>query len=327
MRAMGRAIFRNPYGHLRAGWRVLIYLGFVVIASLPLIGLMLLLNWIFDLSGGGDDVTSSTNLIFFLFIDLSLVIAAWITLRWIDRRPFTLLGLGFQRRSLNEFLLGFALGFLNLVAVFAALWVSGYITVAVNRPDWLVFATLGQYLLAYGLAAALEELLNRGYVFQSLCEGTRIWIAVLTISFLFVLGHLANENLRWPGALHLFLHGILYAAVYLKTRSLWVPIGLHLAWNWTQGPVFGFHVSGMEVSNTLLRIVPVGPDTLSGGAFGAEGSIISSLVSIVLILWVWKTKRLKPSTELESMWREYPGGFRLDPSKQPEPVIGEEKGL
>ena len=316
IRYMKKALFKNPYGHLRAGWRVLIYLLAVVIASLPFIGLLLLISWIFDVPGGGDDVTSLTNLIFFLFIDLSLILAAWIMLRWIDHRPFALLGLGFHRSSLSEFLTGFAIGFLNLVAVFLALWISGYVVVTMNRPGWLVLATLGQYLLAYGLAAALEELLNRGYIFQALCEGTRAWIAVLTLSFLFVLGHLANENLKWSGALHLFLHGILYAALYLKTRSLWVPIGLHLAWNWTQGPVFGFHVSGMEVSNTLLQTVPVGPELLSGGAFGAEGSIISSLVSIALILWIWRSKRLKPAPELDAMWRRYPGGFRLDPREQ-----------
>ncbi len=134
---------------------------------------------------------------------------------------------------------------------------------------------------------------------------------MVALSLLFVVGHLTNENLAWTGALHLFLHGILYAAAYLKTRSLWVPIGLHLAWNWTQGPVFGMHVSGMEVSNTLLQAVPTGPEILSGGAFGAEGSLLSSLVTVVLILWLWRSKRIRPTPELAAAWSRFPAGFRV----------------
>jgi hypothetical protein len=175
MERLGRnnPLFRNPSGHFRAGWRILIYLGIVLIVAAPLMGVLWVIGRIFVLSGGGE-ITSVANLLFFLFLNGALVLGAWITLRRVDRRPFLLLGLLFRKQSVSQFLLGFAIGFLNMALVFVALWISGSIQVTLNSPGWPVFLTLGQYLVAYGLAAAMEELLNRGYVFQALCEGTRV---------------------------------------------------------------------------------------------------------------------------------------------------------
>ena len=140
-------------------------------------------------------------------------------------------------------------------------------------------------------------------------------ISILVLSFIFSLVHIFNEDFSWIGGVSLFLHGILFGLVYFKTRSLWVPIGLHVAWNWTQGPLWGMKVSGTGIAHTFMVSVPKGPELLSGGEFGAEGSLITVIVSAALVLYVWKAKWIRPTEEKAVLWRRYPLGFGLAPSE------------
>jgi hypothetical protein len=170
------------------------------------------------------------------------------------------------------------------------------------------------YLVVFTVAGTLEELANRGYFFQALIEGTRALIAILGLSLVFSLGHIPNEDFSWIAGLCLFTQGVLFGLAYLKTRSLWIPIGIHVAWNWTQGSLWGIKVSGTKISNTLLESVPKGPELLSGGSFGIEGSLITLIVTIMLVLYIWKAKWIRPTEEMAALWRGYPSGFGLEPA-------------
>jgi len=242
------------------------------------------------------------------------VVGAWITLRWIDRRRFALLGMSFSFRGVKELLAGFVFGSLYLTGVFLVLWIAGFADVTLGRMNSQTLQSMLTYLVVFAAAGILEELANRGYLFQVLIEGTRAWIAILGFSLAFSLGHVFNEDFSWVSGLCLFLHGILFGLAYFRTRSLWVPIGIHIAWNWAQGPLWGMKVSGTQISNTLLESVPKGPELLSGGNFGAEGSLITVAVTIGLVLYIWKAKWIKPSEEKALLWQRYPSGFGLPPS-------------
>jgi hypothetical protein len=119
----------------------------------------------------------------------------------------------------------------------------------------------------------------------------------------------------WPiAAFDLFLGGIVFAQLYLFTARLWLPIGLHLSWNWTLSCFWGFDVSGIELGRTLFVATPQGSKLLTGGGFGLEGSILTTTLLLVLIFVLPHLRSLRPSAAMTSLWAPYPRGFNLGPA-------------
>lgn len=305
----GNQVFRNSYGHLRAGWRIGIYLLLLVPSLLPGIGLLKLVGWLFNLSGG-NELASPINIIFMFVVASGLATAGYITLRWVDKRPYDLLGLNFSRSTIKEFMSGCAIGASTLIIVVFVLFVLGFLKISWHGINTVILKSIFIYGLVFIGGASIEELANRGYIFQALSEGTRPWIALFSTSFIFSAFHLFNSHMTAASMLFLFIHGILYATAYLKTRSLWTAIGVHWAWNWMQGPIFGVPVSGSDISKSLFTAQPHGLKIFSGGQFGIEGSILTSLISIVIIVFVWRTKWLAPTERMAALWEQYPVNFK-----------------
>ena len=307
-----KGVLKNHYGHLRAGWRICAFLILILPSLLPTVVLLKLFGWLFPASGG-EDLTSPVNIVFMIGLAFSIVIASCITLRWIDKRPYELLGLNFSLSSIREFFIGCIIGFSNLIVIVLILNFLGFLKTTWFGINSFVVQTIFIYTLVFGGGAAIEELINRGYIFQVLCEGTRTWIAVLATSIFFSIVHIFNEHLSLASSFFLFIHGILFAVAYLKTRSIWTAIGIHWSWNFIQGPIMGIPVSGSTITNSIFNAQPQGFDIFSGGQFGVEGSILSSLISLVFVVFVWRTKWVAPSERMVTLWKQYPRGFKLDP--------------
>jgi membrane protease YdiL (CAAX protease family) len=168
--------------------------------------------------------------------------------------------------------------------------------------NWAVFL---RYLSSFFVFAAIEELINRGYLFQALCEGAGVWPAAILTSLCFSAVHVINPAFSLLGGLFLFVHGLLYAVAYLKTRSLWTPIGLHMAWNCCQGPLAGMNVSGTSVKHSFMSTTPIGPEWVTGGDFGIEGGVAAIVFSALVLAVLVKAKWLGPSgsfLEIERQW-------------------------
>ena len=118
-----------------------------------------------------------------------------------------------------------------------------------------------------------EELLFRGYQLQTLASGMNLFWGVAISSVVFGILHLTNPNATWVSALGIFFAGLFLATGYLCTGQLWLSIGLHIGWNFFEGVVFGFPVSGIA-TYPLLRINVTGPGMWTGGAFGPEAGLI-----------------------------------------------------
>jgi membrane protease YdiL (CAAX protease family) len=281
-----------------------IYVLVGAIIFVPFIPILKIVGPLLPRETTGEQTTSYVNIFFVLTLNISFLLAAWATLKWIDRRPPALLGVNFSWASVKEFALGVGIGLGNFGAVYLCLLLFGWVTVAPNAVA-IDSAALTQHLAALFVFAAIEELINRGYLFQAFCEGAGILTAAVVTSAIFSLVHIVNPAFSVVGAVFLFVHGLLYAAAYLKTRSLWTPIGLHMAWNAAQGPIAGMKVSGSAIPNGLFTSDPRGPELLSGGAFGIEGSIVSVVISAVVLVAVWKSGWLRPSVrfrEVEGQW-------------------------
>ena len=183
-----------------------------------------------------------------------------------------------------EFAAGSALGFGLFAATVACLWLGGYYRVEGigSLPSAALLMTMGL------LPGFLEEIVTRGIVFRITEESLGTWLAMIISALLFGFLHLGNEGATWFAAVCIAVEaGILLAAAYVTTRRLWFPIGLHFAWNFTQGGIFGIPVSGIPVRG-LLKSTLTGKELYSGGKFGAEASIfaVGVCTSIAIVLLV-----------------------------------------
>jgi membrane protease YdiL (CAAX protease family) len=142
----------------------------------------------------------------------------------------------------------------------------------------LIVPTLG--------AAVTEEMLFRGILFRWLEQFGGSWIALLLTSVFFGAAHLNNPNSSWIAAIGIaFEAGVMLGAAYMLTRSLWLPMGLHAAWNFTQGEIYDIPVSGTKADGIVNAQIS-GPPLLSGNGFGLEASLIAIVIATLFGLWL-----------------------------------------
>ncbi len=205
-----------------------------------------------------------------------VVIAYWLLVRTIESRPVDELAL---RKAVPHLLLGLAGGALLFSLVVGALWALGAFVVDGVNHD---VAWLGP-ILVLGVGAGVgEEIISRGVIFRIVEEGLGTWAALLISAAVFGGLHAWNPNATAWSALAIAIEaGLLFGLLYHVTRSLWVCMGAHAAWNVAQGPVYGIPVSGFE-QHGLLASHMQGPNWITGGAFGAEASVVAlGLCSVV----------------------------------------------
>ena len=206
----------------------------------------------------------------------SAVLAFWVMVRFIDKRPWTTAGFG--RQGMTAGLVGgFAVGAAMLSVGVLVLRGLGVYHVSAVAPSLLVLAPLLMYL-AVGV---FEETLFRGYIFQTLEGRWGSGVALAATSLLFGLAHLGNPVpgasswLRVAGPLQICLEaGLPLGAAYLLTRRWWLPIGIHWAWDYFEGPIYGCPDSGNHDPHTLLHATLTGPAILTGGPFGPEAGLV-----------------------------------------------------
>jgi len=279
-----RQIFYNDRG-LRAVWRLLIYFGMIAIL---VYGARLVVK---QLGGApsGPPVPDYLKTIFQavgeLILFLVLLLLAWIMSR-IERRKVGAYGLPLQRSALSAFVRGYFLwGFLPLAFLLLVLRV----THAFYFGDVTALNTtiLGWGLLwftVFLLVGFLEEYMVRGYFFYTLADGIGFWPAAIIQAILFALIHMGNGGETKIGIIATSFFALFAAATLWRTGSLWLAVGAHAGWDWGQSYFFGVNDSGFQAPGHLLNPhVSQGPDWLTGGTVGPEGSVVT------LILWAIMT--------------------------------------
>ncbi len=229
---------------------------------------------------------------------VAAVLAAWVLLRFVDKRSFRSFGFWFFPNWWRE--LGWGLLFgagLNSLVV-AALFAGGWVRFSVADFDWRVaLIVVGGYFVAFLFPAAAEELVFRGYIFQRLVESWGPAPPVLVTSFLFGWAHFGNPSATWLSTVNTGLAGALMAVMYLRTRALWFPIGFHISWNYVMAAWYSLPVSGLTLDYRLFEVEMTGPEWLSGGGFGPEGSVLATVAFLAATLWLARTRLLEVAPE------------------------------
>jgi len=262
-------IFISPEERrLRAGWRLLIQ---TLLWLVLMFGLVILFGFF---SGRFFSNGLLVSVIASLF---SVTISVFLARKFLDRRSIQSLGLKTDLRALWDLLVGIGIAAAMMSFIYALEWAFGWLSFEgfawqTQSMDAVLIGTL-EMLLIFILVGWEEELLSRGYHMQNLASGINLTWGVILSSLIFALMHLGNPNVSVMAVLGLIAAGFFLAFGYLRTRQLWLPIGLHIGWNFFEGTVFGFQVSGLDIYRLVEQTVQ-GPQIFTGGEFGPEAGLI-----------------------------------------------------
>ena len=292
-----RAPFINDAGRLRSGWRILIFilvfLGGIKISDV----LVRRIDWA-TLPRGYELL----DLLARIFVLTSALLAGYLCLYILEGLPWRSLGLTFKTRWFYDLIVGSFIGFLSLCLAVVIATAAGGLRFTLSTTDILwptARAVIGTAVL-FVIAALAEEAVFRGYPLQTLSRARLGWLGVLLTSVPFALAHFANPNIvRGVTFANTALAGIWLATAYLRTRSLWFPLGVHWGWNWALGSIFGLPVSGLTLlSHPLMYGKDLGPKWLTGGSYGIEGGVAATIALVASILFLWRTKLVSADPHL-----------------------------
>lgn len=224
-----------------------------------------------------------SQIIFFF----SVLITSKISVSIFDKKLLRDLGLKYTNKTKYHIKMGLILPLFTMftISFFLVISGNGYYSSDFSIKSALHFLFSIPYFVFVGFN---EELLFRGYIFQRLIEGFGKIFSVVLLSALFGLAHYFNPNINFVSLINIILAGILFSLLYIKTCSLWLPIVFHFSWNFSEGMLFGFPVSGINLFNQFVTFHPTGNIFITGGDFGPEGSLIITIFLLTFIFYFIK---------------------------------------
>jgi uncharacterized protein len=283
-------IFLTPAElRLRAGWRILVMfillLAFLILTS-PILVVTTLVN-------------VDVDMVLFLSSLVSAICytaAVFLSRYFIDRRSIVSLGLPIHKKMIWDFLFGVCLSACLMLFIFLVMSATGWLEwngVSFGKiPINEIVVKVGIAVLTFFLVGWGEELLMRGYLMLNIRDGINLVWGVILSSLIFSFAHATNPGYNWQAMVGLFLAGLFFAFAALRSKGLWLPIGLHIGWNFFEGTFFGFSVSGLETFR-LIQPSLQGPNLWTGGSFGPEAGIIIIPTLLIGACGIYFYTRLK----------------------------------
>jgi membrane protease YdiL (CAAX protease family) len=287
--------YNSEEQNLRAGWRMAIFLAALAAGLMavnpPLLWVLKHFSWL--------PKPFASEFIFYG----TLLLITFLIIHFLERRPFASIGLAANGRILPEVGQGFFLGGGMITVVFVIEYSMGIISLTFKPLTTAeVFQCTSESIGIFVLGAFGEELLFRGYLFQTLTEGAGKIISVAAFAIFFGVAHSSNPHVTFFSMANIALAGVFLSAAYLKTRSLWFPIALHFTWNFLMNHIYSFPVSGIQFSQYQLGVlIQSGPEWLTGGTFGPEGGALATLMLIGGTAFIYFSPWIRIS---EKAWRK-----------------------
>jgi membrane protease YdiL (CAAX protease family) len=231
------------------------------------------------------DPIGTDGLILFLLIPFALtglLVLGWVT--WVERRPLATIGLT-RPFGTKTFLAGLAVGAATIFAVVVASWIAGALVPAGYAPALaspVALGTIALLLLAFAVQSSVEELVFRGWLLSVTARKFNPLVAVALVTLVFALLHFSRGQ-PWLVTFNLVLFSVFTCCWALRTGNIWGVMGWHAGWNWLLATGFELPVTGLDagVPALLVRLNAAGPDYLTGGAQGPEGSVFCTLFFLI----------------------------------------------
>lgn len=282
-------------GRLRPIWRffvsvVLLFLAFMVVGKL--------LPWVLGIGKAQPGFLVAA--FWQSLIGMIAVLASYKLMTAVfDRRALGSMGLAFHSRWWRELLRGLVVGAAMLFVAIVLEVLCGFARYTFTPHPALGAGCLT--LLVFALAAVNEEAIFRGYPFQRLAESITPVGAVAVTCLFFGFAHLANPHRTWISTLNTALVGVPFCIAYLRTRALWLPIGIHFIWNFLLGFFLGMPVSGLTVPASVLRARVSGPVWMTGGDYGPEGGLLALAAILAGTVYLSFAKSIYTTEEMKAL--------------------------
>lgn len=237
---------------------------------------------------GKNPVLLLLNMLILNFIFVSLLVFARVKFR--EKRSIS--SIGFKKEGfIKKYFIGFGIGALMFSTLVLLLRITGHIKMDVNAESITGIAALSSVLIVlpgWMIQSATEEILSRGWLMNVLGARYNVAVGLIVSSSIFGLMHLANPGVSILAIINIILVGLFLGVYVIRTNDLWGVCGVHAAWNWIQGNVFGFDVSGLNVDiGSLFNLKLNGAKWFTGGEFGPEAGFASTIVLFICIIIVY----------------------------------------
>jgi len=295
-----KSIFVNKNSRVRSGWKIASTYASFFIANIIISLIAMVFLIIFMLSAKKIAVNDLETYIkglaglntgfgtFLGFIQcICMILSVWIFWKLFDRRPIREIGLIKIKKGYKDLFKGLAFGAISMILVFIILVTSENISLQspLSSPNFNISLLI--QLVFFIFVGISEEMFSRGYCMTVLKQTGNMWIALIVSSIIFSVMHSLNPSMSIISYLNLFLVGLLFAYMFLRSNNLWLPIGYHITWNYFQGNIFGFQVSGQSTESLYKLNTPVN-NIITGGGFGPEGGLVVTFIIIVGFIYMWK---------------------------------------
>lgn len=230
------------------------------------------------------------------------LLLCFLWVRFIEDRKISSLGLN-KDRFFKKFIKGFVIGVLMFSLVTILMWIFGVISLSQGlKVGVKSIPSILMILPGWIVQSSTEEILTRGWFMNVVGAKYKPVIGLIVSSVIFAVLHIFNPGIGIISILNIILIGFMFGLYVIYTQNLWGACGIHAAWNFSQGNIFGFSVSGLNIdSNSLIRFSTNGSNLLTGGKFGPEASIFSTVViSIGIIILLFKLKNRQFKKEIVS---------------------------
>lgn len=271
-------VWRNKEKNIRNGWWILLFIALIALTR-PLYSVI-----------KKQCLTLGMNEQVLEFLPLALLtMVTWTCLR-LRRQSLGSIGLRLNNNFLKQLVAGLIISSGQILLFVATLYAIGGVTLELNAELNINQLMLATYVLV--MAVTFEELLFRGFIFQRLIDGTGFVFAQCLFAAAFAFGHWENPGMSgtalYIATVELALASIVFGLAYYRTKSLALPIGLHFGWNFCQGKVLGFGVSGYGHEGIFTPTFSNYPTWVSGGDFGPEASVFILLIEGILLVALWR---------------------------------------
>lgn len=289
-----RKIIFNSLNKTRPIWRLLLFILITFLINIPL---QILLQKIMLQQGLLRGYISAS--IYFL----SVIFSLYIQIKYLDKSSFKKYGLKINKTWFKEFLIGFLIAGVQISFFFFLLYLTSNLLVmdffTTSSFDFSFTEGLISEFFGLIVGSSVEEIFFRAFLFYTMYEALRILkkdptkralFIVFLMAPLFGIAHINNEGATIISTINLGLDAVMMCLPFLITGRLGMSIGMHLSWNFFQGAVFGFAISGNMAKVSVLKVSVV-DNLITGGSFGVEGSVLFILLDVIAIMLILKWKK------------------------------------